>query len=139
MALSALKYEGANPFDETRGGVYIFDGTPSKFFEWEFRTQIRSAGAKPDDKLKTLSMIVEGLRGEASQVAMDLGTAALMDPAADGAGILVTAMTARIFPQARAEAKELYRVGHKTRGILSRQTGEPMVFYLTLNRSLEFL
>ena len=42
-----------------------------------------------------------------------------------GLKVLIEAMRKCAFPKARTEAKELYRVGHKTKGLLSRQSAEP--------------
>ena len=62
---------------------------------------------------------------------MDLGQDELMQ--SDGAGFdkLIAAMILRVFPHAVAEAKELYQVGHKTRGPMARQSGEPMVSFIS--------
>ena len=100
----------------------MYDGAPTRFYEWEFRTNIRMKATNDDDINKTMSQIVESLRGEAAMIAMDVGLTELMKPT--GLEQLVEAMKKHVFPQARAEAKELYRVGHKTGGILSRQSLE---------------
>ena len=76
-----------------------------------------------------MNMVVEGLRGEAALVAMDLGMETLL--AEDGIATLTEAMGKHVFPKAEAEAKDLYRAGHKTKGILSRQPGEAMVSYVS--------
>ena len=77
---------------------------------------------KAEDKKKSMSMIVVGLRGEAAQTAMDLGIETILSEY--GLKKLTEAIRGHVFPQARAEAKELYKVGHKARGALSRQQGE---------------
>ena len=51
------------------------------------------------------------MRGEAGRVAMDIAEEKLMKP--DGGKTLIEAMRAHVFPQARTEAKELYKMGHK--------------------------
>eukprot|EP00973_Karenia_brevis_P092636 12413375-Karenia_brevis.AAC.1 len=45
----------------------------SRFHEWSFRTMIRMTSAKTEDRAKTMGMIIEGLRGDAGQIAIDLG------------------------------------------------------------------
>ena len=57
--------------------------------------------------------LAESLRGEAASVAMDVGIAKLIS--ADGIKDLVEAMRKHVFPQARAEAKELYTGTQVTR------------------------
>ena len=39
-----------------------------------------------------------------------------------------------VFPFSRAEAKTLFKSGHKTKGLLSRQSGEPMSSYVSRRR-----
>ena len=43
---------------------------------------------------------------------------------------LMTRMKNMAFPHAAAEAKELYKSGHKVKGVLSRQPSESMVNYV---------
>ena len=82
--------------------------------------------------MKEMSKVVDGLRGDAAQIAIDLGTSKILG--ATGLTDLIEAMRASVFPQARAEAKELYKVGHKVKGVLSRQPGEPMVNFISRRR-----
>ena len=103
----------------------MYDGSASKFHEWSFRASMRWASAKDDDKPKMMNIVIEGLRGEAALVAMDLGKDVLIK--ADGMDDLINAMRANVFPKAQAEAKDLYRAGHKIKGPLSGQPNEPMV------------
>ena len=65
-------------------------------------------------------------------IAMDVGLTDLMKPT--GLEKLVEAMQKHVFPQARAEAKELYRVGHKTSGVLSRHSGESVMSFVSRRR-----
>ena len=129
MALSSLRYDASSSVEETKGGIFVYDGTASRFHEWEFRTTLRIQSSKEEDLPKQMSMVVDGLRGDAAQIAIDLGTSKILG--ATGLKDLVDAMRASVFPQARAEAKELYKVGHKAKGVLSRQPGEPMVNYIS--------
>ena len=82
-----------------------------------------------------MSQIVEALRGDAAQVAMGIGTEELLrvgpgttnDP---GFKLLKESMRGMVFPFARAEAKLLYKSGHKKKGVLSQQPQESMVSYI---------
>ena len=78
MALQALKYHHAKSCEETKAGFYIYNGRADLFGEWIFRTETRWNSTKEDEKKKTMSQIIEALRGDAAQVAMDIGTAELM-------------------------------------------------------------
>ena len=94
---------------------------------------MRMAFAKDDEKKKKyMSQVIDALRGDAALVAMDLGPDVLLK--SDGFQKLSGAMKDNVFPQARAEAKELYRAGHKIRGHLARQHNEPMVSYASRRR-----
>ena len=112
----------------------MYNGEASRFHEREFRVGIRWKSTNPEDYGKTMNTIIESLRGDASLLAMDIGGDALM--AEDGSGFekLVDAVRANVFLQARAEAKELYKSGHKISGVLSRQPHEPMVLYVSRRR-----
>ena len=78
MALSSLSWDSSKEVEETKGGVYIYDGSTHNFHEWEFRTEVRWQATKVEDLKKTMSMIIEALRGEAANVAMDIGISELM-------------------------------------------------------------
>ena len=123
MAVASLTYDASLAVEETKSGFFVYDGAPSRF-----------QSSKEEDKYRALSSIVEALRGEAVLVAMDVGMDKLMNEKLTGFDELVKAMTARVFPQAQAEAKELYQVGHKHRGPMSRQAAEPMISYVSRRR-----
>ena len=132
MAIASLRFDANSSIQETKGGVFVYDGCPSRYHEWAFRTSMRFRASKADDLPKTTNSIIESLRGEAAQVAMNLGEDDLIKP--DGIEKLVKAMRAHVFPQARAVAKELYKMGHKTHGILARQQSESMSNYIIRRR-----
>ena len=132
MAIASLRYDANSHIQETKGGVFVYDGCPSRYHEWAFRTSMRFRASKEEDLPKTTNSVIESLRGEAAQVAMNLGEDVLILP--DGIEQLVKAMRAHVFPQARAEAKELYKMGHKTHGILARQQSESMSNYIRRRR-----
>ena len=82
MAATALRYDGATMSHETRTGAFVYDGSPAKFHEWEFRTMVKWRSSDEERRLQSLSTIIDGLRGEAARIAMDIGHEALLK--ADG-------------------------------------------------------
>ena len=132
MAVASLRYNANLVTGQTKSGSFVYDGTPARVHEWEFRSGLRWNAIGEEDKETTRGAIIESLRGEAAFVAMDLSSATLM--ANDGFKDLVNAVRKHVFPQARAEAKELYRVGHRTKGVMARQPTEPMVSYVSRRR-----
>lgn len=138
MALASLRWDQNRDVDETKAGVFIYNGTPDKFHEWEFRTEMRWESTKEEDKKKTMSMIMEALRGTAYETAMDIGKGTLMQAGADtddrGFKRLVELMRQTVFPFARSEAKQLLKAGHKTKSIMARQPSEPMQSYVNRRR-----
>ena len=132
MALASLRYDANSSVQETKSGVFVYDGNAARFHEWEFRTSMRTRSSKEEDRLRTMNSIVESLHGEAGQVAMDPGEEELMKPA--GVKILIDAMRRHVFPQARAEEKELCKMGHKQHGAMARQASESMSNYVIRRR-----
>ena len=114
-------------------GIFQFDGSPSHFHEWEFRTKMKVNGAVEDkDRKLVASKVIEGLFGEALSLAMDLGTEALFEES--GIEKLIARIKEHIFPNTRAEARELYHAGLREHGSLSRQNGESVVSYISRRR-----
>ena len=74
MAVASLRYDANMVIDQTQRGLFVYDGTPARFHEWEFRSDMRWDATNEDDRAKTINMIIESLRGEAALVAMDLGS-----------------------------------------------------------------
>ena len=116
MALSSLRYRlnaDALTRSETKSGSYIYDGTVNNFHEWEFRTEMRMSAAlssldeegKPQTHVVTAAVnkVVEGLRGDAFDMAMDIGKDALLTP--KGIDQLIAAIRASLFPIEAQEAK----------------------------------
>ena len=102
MAIASLRYDASSSVQERKSGVFVYDGNAARFHEREFRTSMRARSSKEEDRDRTMNNIIESLRGEAGQVAMDLGEEELMKPA--GVKVLIDAMRRHVFPQARAEA-----------------------------------
>ena len=61
MALASLSYDASSSVEETKGGIFVYDGTASRFHEWEFRTRLRMLSA------------AEGKDCEGCGVVLDLG------------------------------------------------------------------
>jgi hypothetical protein len=80
MAVASLRYDATSNMGETRQGIFVCNGDATRFREWEFRTHVRWSSIKEEDKPRAMAQIVEGLRGEASRAAMDVGLEALMGP-----------------------------------------------------------
>jgi len=76
MASSSLKYSGQGRhggLETTFKGDVIYRGDAAGLFEWEFRTLLKYKSATKDEDLpKTVHKIIESLRGDAFQIAMDL-------------------------------------------------------------------
>ena len=141
MAVSSLRYRpGAPAPDESKFGYVIFDGRATEYHIWIFRTRLKLSTAKKGEDGKSnvrqvIQNVVENLRGEALQVAMDIGIDTLVQEDGTGGEKLLDAMRKHIFPIAQYEAKELYKEGHKTReGVLTRQSGESMQNFILRRR-----
>ena len=113
---------------ETKSGCFIYDGTPSLFHEWEFRTMARYNAASEEDRAKLGSRILEGLRGDAFMIACDMGQEALGK--ADAIPKLIELIRNSVYPFQEVEAAALYKVGQKKKGPLARANGESMVSYI---------
>jgi hypothetical protein len=136
MAVAALRFRPdsntATPL-ETKSGSYIYDGSISAFHEWDFRTQMRIAGASDDsEKRRAVNKVVEGLRGDAFDLAMDIGLARLMEDG--GLTDLIALIRKTIFPIEAQEAKVLFALGQKPYGPMTRQSNESMVSYASRRR-----
>ena len=96
MSLATLRYERAAPkTNESKQGIPIFDGTPSGFYEWEFRSMTRYHATEEEDRWKLASKLCEGLTGESLKVAMSLGIDKLAQK--DGVLKLVEALRLHMF------------------------------------------
>ena len=129
MAILALTYRHDTQYEGTRDGIPIYDGSATSFADWLFRTSIKHKAAKEDDKTRVMAQIVEGLRGDAADIVRDIGADAILGT--DGLTVVTEALRKHVFPKKEAEAKLLYRHGHKTKGILSRQPTEPIANYIS--------
>ena len=73
MALSTLRFhrKSKDDVDTMLKGQPIFAGEASKYHEWEFRTLLKIGATEEGKEYKTLDSIVNGLKSDALQVAMD--------------------------------------------------------------------
>ena len=132
MAILALTYQHNFQYEGTRDGVPIYDGSAAGFTDWSFRTQVKWEAAKAEDKSRVMSQIIEGLRGDAADIVRDIGVTDVLKE--DGLTVLTEALRKHVYPKKAAEAKLLYRHGHKQKGILTRQPSEPVANYISRRR-----
>ena len=94
---------------------------------------MKIAGATDNAELrKAVNKVVEGLRGDAFDLAMDVGRERLMEKG--GVEELVALIRKTIFPVEAQEAKVLFALGQKPHGPLSRHPLESMVSYCSRGR-----
>ena len=74
MAVSSLRYRpNAPPPQESKLVYVMFDGNATEYHHWFFRTQLKIKTAKRDDVAHVIQNVVENLRGEATQKAVQIG------------------------------------------------------------------
>ena len=128
----------------TRHGTVMYDGTARRFHYWYFRTKplvdntpvIRDNTSTEAiqnivaERRTVMGHILEGLQGDARQVADDIGIALLQSD--EGGNILVAEMVKFLFPRAKRELRSLYNEGMKSlSGPLVRQYGEGILSYIS--------
>ena len=72
MAVLSLAFDPSALFEETKQGAYVYDGSPDRYHHWEFYSRLKVTSAKTDDKKSAMAKVVEGLRGEAGNIAMNV-------------------------------------------------------------------
>ena len=125
VALFPVTVGSSSDIPETKSGCFIYDGTPTQFHEWEFRTMARYNACSEEDRPKLGARILGGLRGDAFMIACDMGQEALGK--ADAIPKLVELIKASVYPFQEVEAAALYKVGQKKKGPLARAMGKSMV------------
>ena len=131
----------------TRHGTVVYDGTARRFHFWHFRTRplledipVIQDNTSTEEILNIVAYrrtvmghILEGLRGDARQVADDIGLANLHGD--HGGDILVSEIVRFLFPHADRELRSLYREGLQTiRGPMVRQYSENIFSYISRRR-----
>ena len=138
---------GTETTNQTRAGIPIYRGGPLAFEEWKFKilgrvhsiqNQCREDDAwsviEKNNKLADLSAkAVEALEDDALKVAIEMGHGVLSTP--EGVTLLVQHIEDAIpYGDKEDDARDLYHLGAKKRGVLSRQKGESMVSYTARRR-----
>jgi hypothetical protein len=137
--LEGLTYRSdvARGLNENRQGLPTYSGSAAGLHEWKFKvlTKVKALEQIEDDVIREsklvelASKVVDALCDEALKIAIDIG---VDDIAAIGGIIhLVTAIEDHVSQFKDDEAQELFAIGSKTDGELSRQRGESMVSYIT--------
>lgn len=107
MAGSSSRYRpGAQQPEENKFGYIVFYGRATDFHHRILRSELKMSTAKKDDDgnpqlCTVIQSVVENLRGEAMQVATDIGTEALVKDDGTGGKKLMDTMRKRIFPTAK--------------------------------------
>ena len=96
---------------ETRQGAGVYGGSPTEFFDWEFRTRMKFLASKPDDRPRAASQVVEGLRDGALKVAQGIGVEKLTTQ--NGIDKLIKRIKKTVFPYLKDEARRMYKLGHE--------------------------
>ena len=124
MAVTSLRYVPNNGVEVefNKQGLMIFNGNIADFHEWEFWLQAHYQATKQDERSELGSKVLESLCGDAFLIAEELGMSVLKQ--SDAAVQPIEAVRNHVFPLKELEAKELYRMGTSSSGILSRQTRE---------------
>ena len=87
---------------------------------------------RPDELRKGINRVIKGLRGDAFDLAMDIGRERLMT--SEGINALLDLIRKTIFPIEAQEAKILFAMGQKPHGSLARQSNESMTSYCSRRR-----
>ena len=132
---------------QTRAGIPIYRGGPLGFEEWKFKIlgrvqSIKNQCAGEDEqsvtdmenKLVDLSAkVIEALEDDALRIAIEIGHDTLSTK--DGVITLIQRIEEAIpYGDKEDDARDLYHIGAKSRGVLSRQKGESMVSYIARRR-----
>ena len=106
MAISSLRYRpGAPPPEENKQGYVVYSGDPKDYHHWLFRTNLKMKTCKPDEFHRVAQSVVENLRGEALQVAIEIGIDELVEENGSGLKKLIVKMGKHIFAIAQHESK----------------------------------
>ena len=104
--------------EETRSGIPIYYGNALGYDEWVFRVKVKKNAAervkdtKPEILVELGSKVVEGMRGEALRIAMDLGVEQLGKEG--GVQKLMDKVAFHITPLRAEEAKALGKAARPT-------------------------
>ena len=101
-AVSSVLYlrDAAGNHAETRSGAYISYRDAISFHEWEFRTRLRIAGKTGVQYIEAMSIVSDGLRGDAFVVAQEVGfdnLCEIIDGTPRGIDTLINHMRGMVF------------------------------------------
>ena len=135
--LEGLTWGSQDALGETRAGMPLYSGTAFGLTEWAFkvrnRARVPAATVDPEAKaikLATLiTQVIEGLTDDALKIAMDMTEVEIASDTA--VETLIGRIEVHVSEFKKHEAKELYKAGIKTSGLMCRQPSEPMRSYTT--------
>ena len=126
-----------NKHTDTRLGSYVYCGDAASFHELEFRTRFRVAATTGDHYLEAVSMVCDGLRGDAFIAAEEVGFDSLFEIVKGtprGIDTPTRHMREMAFPLTERESEELFRQYCRPGRPLSRQQGELMKQFVSRRR-----
>ena len=136
--LEGLTYRSdvARGLNDNRQGLPTYSGSAARHHEWKFKvlTKVKALQQIEDDVIREsqfvelASKVVDALCDEALKIAIDIGVDDIA--AIGGINTLVTAIEDHVSQFKDDEAQELFAIGSKTDGELSRQRGESMLSYI---------
>ena len=133
----AFRSEVTRGLNENRQGLPTYNGSAAGLHEWKFKvlTKVKALAQIEDDAIRDAKLVelaskaVDALCDEALKIAIDIG---VDDIAAVGGIIqLVSAIEDHVSQFKDDEAQELFALGSKNDGELSRQRSESMVSCIT--------
>ena len=110
----------------------VFAGEAASFHEWQFRLQSKKSLCEAEEFPALTAKVVDAFRGEALSCVMEIGLAKLME--ASVVDLFVQTVQERLFPQRRAEARELLKQGMLVGGPMSQVPGEPTTSHISRRR-----
>ena len=113
-SIKALAYR---PFDRTpeenKQGFVYYAGTPQDYHFWKFKTELRSATTKDEKFANMMARLIESLRGDALQIAVDIGAESLTTSGRSGLKTLHERITSHVFPIMKDEVPYTKKVSEK--------------------------
>ena len=125
---------------QTKAGLLYNDGNPYDFEQWHFvvmgkydaYASKRDKEVRRQDRVELSVKVIEGLKDDALQCAIDLGREVVVAP--DGVLKIAEAIKASWAGKLEIATKKLYRDGGKKDGVLARVSGKNMASYVSRRR-----
>ena len=107
MAVASLRYRPhGQPPEENKHGYVIYSGTAVVYHHWRFRTELKVVCVRDRDEYQNIAQqVVESLRGDPLQAAVDIGIATLTSQANGGIKKLMDTVRDQVFPSRRKKPK----------------------------------